>query len=368
MLSLMQSISRMMRFISLIVISTQWTNVYSYIEDERVAEYHKRNYTYRPNDLVPNTTGWRKLMYDRLDQVEQLTDPNDRYEGFFQTIHSAMMVPNFTEYGFGLAKCPDDLLEELQTAIHEGLPTATYEEEDNVIEGPEPPWFISRPDLLNRVLLEMQGYTEEWVGFPLVAHQAYGFRVYRNESQLHMHVDQLLTHIISFILHIDSSDDAEPWPIYIEDFHGQTHEVTLTPGDILFYESSKCFHGRPKPFNGTWYTSVFVHYYPQEGWIDLPHEDEAHYAVPPIWNELPEPTSDHQVESTVPKLEMVETAMREPHCPNKWCRTMNTISWGGPAEDDILITPAFERIPFNPVRYTLDEVESTLDEVESDEL
>jgi hypothetical protein len=357
---------QMVLFISLlvVVIVTLLTrNVYSsYIEEERLVEYYSRNYTYPPNDLVPNTTGWRKLMYDRLKQVEQLTDTNERYEGLFQTIHSAMMVPNFTEYGFGLAKCPEDLLKDLQTAIHEGLPTATYEEEDNVIEGPEQPWFISRPDLLNRVLLEMQGYIEEWVGFPLVAHQAYGFRVYRNESQLHMHVDQLLTHVISFILHIDSSDDAEPWPIYIEDFHGQTHEVVLTPGDILFYESSKCFHGRPKPFNGSWYTSVFVHYYPEEGWIDLPHEDEAHYAVPPIWNELPEPTSDHQGDSSIPKLEMVETAMREPDCPNKWCRTTNSISWGGPAIEGTLITPAFEHIPFNPVRYTV------TDEVESDEL
>jgi hypothetical protein len=40
--------------------------------------------------------------------------------------------------------------------------------------------------------------------------------LYRNESTLTMHVDKMQTHIISFILHIDSSDDAEPWPIFIE--------------------------------------------------------------------------------------------------------------------------------------------------------
>ena len=323
----------------------------AYAEEERIAEYHTRNYTYPPTHFSPNTTGWRDLMLSRLLQMEQLTDANERYEGFFQTVHSAITAPNFTEYGFGLAKCPDDLLIDLQTAIHEGLPTAGYEGEDEIIEGPEQPWFIDRPDLLNRVLLEMQGYTEEWVGFPLVAHQAYGFRVYRNESQLHMHVDQLLTHIISFILHIDSSEDAEPWPIYIEDFHGRTHEVVLTPGDILFYESSKCFHGRPKAFNGSWYTSVFVHYYPKEGWIEGPHEDEAHFAVPPIWNE--KPSSPSSLDSTIPKLEMVDTALREPDCPNKWCRTMDAVQWGGPAEEGILMTPAMERVPFNPVRYTV---------------
>jgi hypothetical protein len=41
------------------------------------------------------------------------------------------------------------------------------------------------------------------------------------------------------IYHVASSEDAEPWPIYIEDLNGRTHEVILTPGDILFYESSK---------------------------------------------------------------------------------------------------------------------------------
>jgi hypothetical protein len=41
-----------------------------------------------------------------------------------------------------------------------------------------------------------------------------------NESRLHVHVDRSATHVISFILHIDSSDDAEPWPILIEDYQG----------------------------------------------------------------------------------------------------------------------------------------------------
>ena len=55
---------------------------------------------------------------------------------------------------------------------------------------------------------------------PLTPVTAYGFRLYRNTSRLHVHVDKSATHVISFILHIDSSDDAEPWPILIEDFQG----------------------------------------------------------------------------------------------------------------------------------------------------
>ena len=95
-----------------------------------------------------------------------------------------------------------------------------------------------------QVLEELQPYTETWAGgdegrIPLTPVIAYGFRLYQNNSQLNMHVDKKQTHIISMIYHIDSSDDSEPWPIFIEDLHGRTHEVVLTPGDILFYESAK---------------------------------------------------------------------------------------------------------------------------------
>jgi hypothetical protein len=322
-------------------------NVQALSESDRLVEYKKRQHVYPLKTYTPNTPGWKQLMSDRLDQISEIESQHDRYEGYYQVIHSAALAPNFTEYGFGLAKCPDDLLHTLQMAIHEGLPNARYEAKGAAINGPNQPWYISRPDLTERVLRELQSYTEEWVGFPLVAHQAYGFRVYRNESQLYMHTDRILTHVVSFILHIDSSDDAEPWPIFIEDFHGRTHEVILTPGDILFYESSKCFHGRPRPFNGSWYTSVFVHYYPQDGWIDEPHELDAHYAIPPSWASNPP-----QKKKYTP-LEMVETTMREPGCPNDWCRSgKGTIKWGGPAEEGVLITPAMEYIPFFPGSFT----------------
>ena len=73
-----------------------------------------------------------------------------------------------------------------------------------------------------------------------------------------MHIDKSETHIISCILHIDHSEDSEDWPILIEDFQGNTNEVILTSGDMLFYESSKCLHGRPHTFKGSWYSSIFV--------------------------------------------------------------------------------------------------------------
>ena len=183
------------------------------VESERIEEYHKRNYTWPLTNYNPDTPGWKALMEERFRQVEEMEE--DRYEGYIQTIRSAFLVPNFTEHGFGLARCPDDLIEALRQGIRDGLPTARFESKIEVIDGPRS-WFIDRPDLTQRVLNQLRHYAEEWSGVELTPYRAYGFRLYRNESQLMMHVDKVQTHIISFILHIDSSDDAEPWPIFIE--------------------------------------------------------------------------------------------------------------------------------------------------------
>ena len=39
--------------------------------------------------------------------------------------------------------------------------------------------------------------------------------------------------------------------------------VVLEKGEMLFYESAKCLHGRPHPFVGEWYSSIFIHYVPK---------------------------------------------------------------------------------------------------------
>jgi hypothetical protein len=320
-------------------------------EPDRLVEYRKRNYTWPLNNYQPNTDGWKRLMEERFAQVAEMDESGDRYEGYIQTIHSAFLVPNFTEHGFGLARCPDDLLKDLQQGIRDGLPHARHEKLVSVIEAPEPPLFIDRPDLTARVLSELQPYAETWSGIKLTPYRAYGFRLYQNHSSLAMHVDKMQSHIVSFILHIGSSDDAQPWPIFIEDYLGRTHEVYLTPGDMLFYESSKCFHGRPRRFNGSWYTSVFVHYYPETGWWERNHKLEAHYAVPPHWNvNIPVEEKKHN------KLQMLGTSMSEPDCPDTWCRTQNAIKWSGPGEEGFWISPNQERYPFHPPSPANDEL------------
>mmetsp|Transcript_23566 Transcript_23566/g.55470 ORF Transcript_23566/g.55470 Transcript_23566/m.55470 type:complete len:412 (-) Transcript_23566:105-1340(-) len=301
-------------------------------EQERIARYHELNHTWPPEKYVPETPGWRKLFEHRLRQVAEIEDRTDRFEGFAQTLHAAVVQKNFTEHGFGLARAPESLMEDLRRAIRSGVEKGPrLESYINAITEPRP-WFIDRPDLEQRVLNELQHYPEAWVGFELTPATAYGFRLYRNTSRLHVHVDKAKTHVISFILHIDSSDDAEPWPILIEDFQGITHEVTLTSGDLLFYESSKCFHGRPRPFNGTWYSSVFVHYYPTHGYQETFDNLAKVDRIPPHWSD--EPDTQYEI-----PVQMHGTTFEEPLCPNYWCNTKFSKHWSGPGEDGYVLNP-----------------------------
>jgi hypothetical protein len=114
-------------------------------------------------------------------------------------------------YGFHVLCKPTD--------HHRSFIGPREEEHYEAIAG-QRPWFIDRPDLMTRVLKELQHFPEEWAGMELTPHVAYGFRLYRNESNLYMHVDKPATHVISFILHIDSSEDAEPWPILVSETGG----------------------------------------------------------------------------------------------------------------------------------------------------
>ena len=203
---------------SLVVVPTQGRS-----EEERVLKYHQLNHTWPPENFVPETPGWRKLFEHRLRQVAEIQDRTDRFEGYAQTIGAGILQKNFTEHGFGLARAPEPLMVDLRRAIREGVAKGPrLETHINAITEPRQ-WFIDRPDLTRRVLDELQQYPEEWAGFPLTPVTAYGFRLYRNTSRLHVHVDKTETHVISFILHIDSSDDAEPWPILIEDFQGSKY-------------------------------------------------------------------------------------------------------------------------------------------------
>jgi hypothetical protein len=149
------------------------------------------------------------------------------------------------------------------------------------------------------------------------------------------------THIISCILHVDHDQDSEPWPLFIEDFQGNTNEVVLESGDMLFYESSKCIHGRPRPFHGSWYSSIFVHYYPANDWNPENRDMEADYAVPKHWQGIHLNPVDNDPKD-LDRLKIIGTSYTEPDCPDEWCKSLNTVKWFGPAKEGVVMTTGFK--------------------------
>jgi hypothetical protein len=305
-------------------------------ERDRVEVYHRRNYTWPPllSEFVPSTKGWIDLLQRRLVQADQLTDEEGSFDAYISTIHS-MIAHNYTQHGWGLTKAPSNTLQAVyeyidstvgtKRTIHTTTATSSsllneeiisnlpYEEDEPAIEtvAPPPPLsssssnnhhhdelllrpkFLQLPStILDRALQDVLPIVQAWVGkdVPLVPATAYGLRIYQNTSRLLMHTDFRDTHIISGILHI-GHDTNQPWPLIIEGLDGSTNEVYLHPGELLLYESSKCWHGRMKRMDGQWYTNLFLHYHPLYGhtsgkvWADHAEDMEwtIHYRLPPHW-------------------------------------------------------------------------------------
>ena len=165
----------------------------------------------------------------------------------------------------------------------------------------------------------------------LIPETSYGLRIYRNQSMLLMHTDSPETHVISSILHVDHDDDpdSEKWPLVIEDFEGTSTEVFLESGDMLFYESSKLLHGRPRRFNGHWYSSIFLHYRPV-GWTGSDLMMDAHYRVPPDWfDDLSSLDSNYGNKESENYLEVYGTSYYEPNCEGGYCGLKNSVKRSG---------------------------------------
>jgi hypothetical protein len=295
------------------------------VESERLAEYHARNYSWPPSndEIKPPTAGWAKLFQRRFSQMDALLLEDNCYNGYMGSIHAGITCPNFTEYGYGLTLAPNALTAELKDLLHQGVQQGIgmrKESPTQSIHG-EPDFVDLSTKLTDRALLMLQPIVEAWSGTTLVPFQAYGLRVYRNQSSLNMHIDRVESHVISAIMHVDHDANGEPWPLVIEDFRGNTVEVNLEAGDILLYESSKCYHGRPRPFNGEWYSSLFLHWHPVDWDPDMAMN--THYRVPPTWNT--------KVTSDYPALTVVETSLHEPECEHGWCALQESVVYSGPA-------------------------------------
>mmetsp|Transcript_35025 Transcript_35025/g.33296 ORF Transcript_35025/g.33296 Transcript_35025/m.33296 type:complete len:330 (+) Transcript_35025:138-1127(+) len=257
-------------------------------EDERVRLWREHNVW--PPDWQEESEGYIRTHKLREGEINQLTGADERWENWMQHTQS-QLVPKFTEKGFDIIDTPVAVHKKLLQAVEKGLldfDSLGYEEAGNAIYGGLIPKFIENGNLAYQVLDELKGLHEAWAGgIELKGTSAYGVRLYQNGSSLVMHHDKVETHVISSIIHIAHKyeSNSTPWPLHIEDHNGVMHEVSLQPGQMVFYESAKCLHGRMKALKGQYYGSLFLHYQPVDKSIWDFDNEQVIAAVPPHWRE-----------------------------------------------------------------------------------
>lgn len=184
------------------------------------------------------------------------------------------VVPTFTKVGFEKTQVPDELWQLVQQFWQDNRHHTVNENWDlgnsYVNHWEIAPSMCYMPERLKQdVFRVLQPRIEEWAGGVAVEPTAcYGIRLYHRGAKLENHVDRLDTHALSAIINVDQQVEQD-WPLEIYDHDEQLHHVFLKPRDMLFYESASRIHGRPTPFNGTFYANFFVHFRPKDKWIDV---------------------------------------------------------------------------------------------------
>jgi Rps23 Pro-64 3,4-dihydroxylase Tpa1-like proline 4-hydroxylase len=102
-------------------------------------------------------------------------------------------------------------------------------------------------------------------------------RVYKNGSELIPHTDRDACEIsLTLHLHGDST-----WPIWIETPSGEKRCVDLNPGDAMLYLGKNAPHWRD-PYNGEYYSQVFLHYVRSRGDCSYTYFDKVNETTKPV--------------------------------------------------------------------------------------
>ena len=291
-------------------------------EEERLLEYQRRDHRW-PAAWHPNTEGWVMAMERQAAQLFRIDDRRQRWSGFSSLLARGLIARNFTALGYASTSAPGGFAAAMLHAVQGGLGSGgeqlAAEEDDgyeiSTILGPERPSLFGAPGALAEAVVGLKAVHEDFAGVELSsAGIAYGVRVYRNGTSVLMHADKIQEHVISSIVLVGHSADAEPWPVAVQGFDGQTAEVLLErPGDMLLYESAKVLHGRPRPLRGSWYAVAYFHYAPVDWEVTTA---DAMFAVPPQWSEPRR--GDTRPSWPLPLLRVVGAGLAE-DCVSHWC-------------------------------------------------
>lgn len=257
-------------------------------EPERVEAWYARGNLWPPR-WQNDSEAFRQKQESREVEIMSIPGADERWENWMQFVQY-QLVPKFTSTGFDIIRTPKEVHQRLYDRIHQAIENwDDIPSEGNVgaIYGELEPKFVDIGSLAWEVADQLRSLHEDWSGLELRPTSSYGVRIYQNGSSLAMHCDKVHTHVISSIIHITHQYDniSEPWPIQIEDHDGVLHSVALEEGDMLFYESARCLHGRITPLKGKYYASIFVHFQPVDKNIWSYTVEDIIDNVPPHWKE-----------------------------------------------------------------------------------
>jgi len=177
----------------------------------------------------------------------------------------AELIPNFTRIGFEKSIMPVETYQKLKSFLDNNrqLAEKEYQSLDYLSnDSMHPTVMIELPVALKELAAEsIKPIIEEWGGVEAVCTSVYGIRCYHQGTTLCPHRDTTDTHILSAIVNIDQSISNE-WPLEIEDNYYRSHEVFLSPGEMVLYESARLLHGRITPLQGESYCNLFIHFMP----------------------------------------------------------------------------------------------------------
>ena len=163
-------------------------------------------------------------------------------------LEQAQAQHNYTSVGFKKIRAPPEVWDPIITFYnnnkgkqvnenwprgntyvnHWTAPSAMISMEDGRLRG-------SGAALKRTVWNAVRPILEEWIGGKRLKETSlYGIRLYTNQSVLATHVDRLPL-VTSCIINVDQDLD-EPWPLEVYDHSGKAHNVTMEPGDMVFYE------------------------------------------------------------------------------------------------------------------------------------
>lgn len=199
--------------------------------------------------------------------------PQYEHDRIEMNLFQPSAMQNYTSAGYAKVRAPQIVQELLSDVWQQQQQQQQHSElwdSGNVYvnhwEAPTKMLDISHPELgLSEerrweIVKQVQSVLEAWTQQPLVLTSLYGIRVYQQGAILAPHVDRLPL-VSSAIINV-AQDVDEPWILEVIGHDGQAHNITMTPGDMVLYESHSVIHGRPYPLQGNHFANVFVHFEP----------------------------------------------------------------------------------------------------------